>query len=162
MDSPVDIQYTLYGNCTIDSAVLLAPVSTQRDLTLSRVLKWHTEDTIPFIVDRVQYNQLGSSSKFKHKFKEKELQERLANRTHRWTELEDNFLKNNYKYLSDNTVALALSIPANRVQNRRSFLGLRKDAQPKEDTLVIVWDNRNKFEVDLETEGLTLLKDCLR
>lgn len=75
---------------------------------------------------------------------------------HKWTWFEDEFIKSNYHYLSDNVIGLALNVPGRFVKLRRLRLGLKKGA-PKDACIpykVIVWCDREAYEEDLKRFNL--------
>jgi hypothetical protein len=71
------------------------------------------------------------------------------NKRHKWTYVEDVFIKSNYLYLSDNVIGLALNIPGRIVKLRRLALGLKKVVL-KDSYKVIVWCDRKDYESDLQ------------
>lgn len=75
------------------------------------------------------------------------------NKRHKWTWVEDEFIRNNYKYLSDNVIGLAINVPGRLVKLRRLRLGLKK-TQLKESYKVVIWCNRLDYEKDLEDYSL--------
>lgn len=154
-----ELELTDYGNVTVDSCVLLAPIPTQRNIKLKRVSKWYTENELQELLKDRTYS--ATSERYQEPFQTERKRQSKENNVHRFTELEDEFIRNNYQYLSDNTIALALNLPYKMVQARRHRLGLKKEHQPT-NALVIVWDNRNQYEKDLEKEGFTLLRPNLR
>lgn len=83
------------------------------------------------------------------------------NKRHQWTYVEDLFIKNNYLYLSDNVIGLALNVPGRIVKLRRLVLGLKK-VELKDQYKVIVWCNREDFKDDVltySTKGTLPSKD---
>lgn len=71
----------------------------------------------------------------------------------KWHPKEDEFLRNTYMFLTDNTLALALNVPVSIVTARRRVLGLVKT---RATTLeVIVWCNRDDFDKDMSEKFLT-------
>lgn len=151
-----------YGNVPVTLDARLAPVSTQRRLKLSRVEKWYSDGELQ---ELKKTKHRTKDNQFTGPFKEALAEAKLDNKMFKFTELEDMFIRNNYQYLTDTVIALALNLPCSRVTQRRLALGLYKEQQPKDDVLVIVWDNRDKMDKDLKTleaEGLVLLRENLR
>ena len=68
---------------------------------------------------------------------------------HKWTWVEDEFIKSNYHYLSDNVIGLALNIPGRFVKLRRLSLGLKKGTN-KDTYKVVIWCERQDYEEDLK------------
>lgn len=71
------------------------------------------------------------------------------NKRHKWSYVEDTFIKSNYLYLSDNVIGLALNTPGRIVKLRRLTLGLKK-VHLKDSYKVVIWCERNDYEKDLE------------
>lgn len=154
------VEYTKFGNPTVKSAPLLAPVRTQRNLKLPRILKWYTKEQLEFILNKSWYGL--KETRFDEIYRTLSSEAKRKAKRHRFTELEDTFIRNNYQYLPDSVIALALNIPVNKVISRRAYLGFTKVQQADDSVFVIVWDNRDKFDKDLAKEGLTLLREGLR
>lgn len=72
---------------------------------------------------------------------------------HKWTWVEDEFIKSNYHYLSDNVIGLALNIPGRFVKLRRLSLGLKKGTN-KDTYKVVIWCERQDYEEDLKRFNL--------
>lgn len=155
-----NIEYTRFGNPTVKSAPLLAPIASQRRLKLPRVIKWYTKEQLEFILNKSWYGL--KETRFDELYRTIAKAEKKKGKRHRFTELEDNFIRNNYQYLPDSLIALALNIPVNKVISRRAYLGFNKVQQADDTPFVIVWDNRKNYEIDLAKEGLTLLREGLR
>lgn len=156
-----DLEFTKFDNPTVDSCVLLAPLSTQRALKFPRVAKWYTKEELRKLLKDTQVVSL-SSERWKEPLEfEKQLQKK-EHKGFKFTELEDMFIRNNYQYLSDNLIALALNISWEQVRRRRVSLGCHKQKQPSADVMVIVWENRGKFEEDVKKRGFQLLREGLR
>ncbi len=77
--------------------------------------------------------------------------------SHTWTLAEDDFIKKNYLHLSDNTIGLALNVPARMVKYRRNCLGLTKGTV-KNLNKVIVWAKRDDFQEVCSKYELTKLR----
>lgn len=155
-----NVEFTRYGNPTVESAPLLAPLSTQRNLKLPRVLKWYTKEELSELLKRSNYG--FKETRFDELYQKLEAKAKAEKQVFRFSEAEDNFIRNNYQYLPDSVIALALNIPVHKVLNRRNYLGLKKLQQADDTPFVIVWDKREMFDKDLAKEGLTLLREGLR
>ena len=79
-----------------------------------------------------------------------------SSKRHKWTWFEDEFIKSNYHYLSDNVIGLALNVPGRFVKLRRLRLGLKKGVPKDTQTpyKVIVWCNRESYAEDLKRFNL--------
>jgi len=154
------VEFTRFGNPTVRSAPLLAPLATQRNLKLPRVLKWYTKEQLEELLKRSNYGL--KETRFDKLFKNLEAIKAKERKSFRFSEAEDAFIRNNYQYLPDSVIALALNIPVAKVLNRRNYLGLKKLQQVDDTPFVIVWDNRSQMDKDLKKEGLTLLREGLR
>lgn len=154
-------EFTKYNNPTLRSAILLAPVQTQRNLKLPRVLKWYTKEQIEILLSREGTN-VNRFNRFDEMFRRLQVLAKRKNEMFKFTEAEDAFIRNNYQYIPDSVIALALNITLRRVQLRRRQLGLLKEYKPDDVPFVIVWDKRENYERDLTKEGLTLLREGLR
>ena len=77
---------------------------------------------------------------------------RKVGHTHDWLAQEDEFIYNNYQYLSDTVMALALNIPSRYIKSRRHVKGWLKREIPK--GRVVVWCNRSDFEADMDSTKL--------
>lgn len=155
-----DIEFTMFNNPTVRSAPLLAPLPTQRNMKLPRVMKWYTKEQLDILLDYEWYGL--KETRFDEIYKLNNNIAKANNQRHKFTEDEDLFIKNNYQYIPDSVIALALNIPTRKVLARRHYLGLKK-LQPADDTpFIIVWDKRSIYEKDLAKNGLTLLREGLR
>lgn len=154
------VEFTKFGNPTVRSAPLLAPLATQRNLKLPRVLKWYTKEQLEALLKRSNYGL--KETRFDALFKKLEKIKAKEKKSFRFSEAEDAFIRNNYQYLPDSVIALALNIPVAKILNRRNYLGLKKLQQADDIPFVIVWDKRSEMDKDLQKEGLTLLREGLR
>lgn len=154
------VEYTRFGNPTTRSAPLLAPIKQQRNMKLPRVLKWYTKEQLELILNRSWYGL--KETRFDDLYWRLAEEAKAEGKMHRFTEAEDLFIRNNYQYLPDSIIALALNIPVTKILLRRNYLGLKKLQQADDSPFVIVLDKREMYEKDLAKEGLTLLREGLR
>lgn len=155
-----NVEYTRYNNPTVRSAPLLAPLLTQRNLKLPRVAKWYTKEQLDVLLDYKWYGL--KETRFDELYWKNAEKARRKKQMHRFTEAEDLFIRNNYQYIPDSVIALALNIPVTKILLRRNYLGLKKLQQADDTPFIIVWDKRDVFEKDLAKDGLTLLREGLR
>lgn len=151
----LDIELTRFNNPTVDSAVLLAPVTSQRRLTYARVSKWYTKEEREALTST--YKPQSDDTRFAEDFNKLEKAQRKKRMIHRFSALEDEFIRKNYKHLPDKVIALALNLPVNKILSRRHILGLKK-VRTSANTVLVVWNNRDKFEEDVKNKNLTLLR----
>lgn len=132
-----------------------------RNLQQEDLRAWYTEEELNTLlnISLSKHYVYLSDTKYLKSFYDRKAKEEKKNRRHKWTYAEDSFLKANYKYLSDNTIGLALNVPAKSVSYRRRTLGLTKGVQMN--TTIIVWCNRDSFEEDCEKQTLTKLREAL-
>lgn len=155
-----NIEYTRFNNPTVRSAPLLAPITTQRNMKLPRVAKWYTKEQLDRLLDYKWYGL--KETRFDETYWKLADEERKNDKIHRFTEAEDLFIRNNYQYIPDSVIALALNIPTTKIMLRRAYLGLKKLQQADDSPFVVVWDKRSAMDKDLAKEGLTLLREGLR
>lgn len=108
----------------------------------------YTEEDLKDMLQDAQGAHMDISEKL-HEVKD-------PSKRHKWTWFEDEFIKSNYHYLSDNVIGLALNVPGRFVKLRRLRLGLKKGI-PKDTQIpykVIVWCNREEYEEDLKRFNL--------
>lgn len=157
-----DVDYNRFNNPTVKSAPLLAPLSTQRNLKLPRVLKWYTKEQLTKLIGRSWYGL--KETRFDELYWRKAEEARKEQQMFRFSEAEDLFIRNNYQYLPDSVIALALNIPVTKILLRRNYLGLKKLQQADDVPFVIVWDKRDVYNKDKEyfKDSVTLLREGLR
>lgn len=154
------IDYTSYHNPTVRSAPLLAPLKQQRNMKLARVVKWYTKEQLNELLDYKWYGL--KETRFDDLYWKSAQEARANQQMHRFTEDEDLFIRNNYQYIPDSVIALALNVPTTKILLRRAYLGLKKLQQADDTPFIIVWDKRSAMDKDLAKEGLTLLREGLR
>ena len=83
------------------------------------------------------------------------LQAKKREKKHAWSDEEVEFLKQNWKYLSDNTIALALNISVGTVGSKRRKLGLYKYKDTKHTAWQycphMIWHDRANYAKDKAT-----------
>ena len=129
--------------------VLTKDVRTTRHLNPDNLRKYYTDDEVSDITKDTS-GEYTALSDVKY-------QDELTNqkrKPHVWTLAEDEFIRKNYKHLSDNTIGLALNIPGRMVKFRRQRLQLFK-GQVKELNKIIVWCNRTDFDTVCQEQLLT-------
>lgn len=140
---------------------LLTPLEDVTDLHLmaQRYVKkdyftwWYSDDSLSNILKPANGQWTAQSEIVHAMFYIKQEEAKKDNKRHDWTYVEDKFLKDNYMYLSDNVIGLALNIPGRIVKIRRMHLGLKKKVL-KDDYKVIVWCERNAYEEDVKKYNL--------
>lgn len=114
----------------------------------------YTEEDLKYMLQDAKGDYIDISEKL-HEVKD-------LTKRHKWTWFEDEFIKSNYHYLSDNVIGLALNVPGRFVKLRRLRLGLSKglkkglakDKDAQTVYKVIVWCNRESYEEDLKRFNL--------
>lgn len=147
---------TAHNNPRVQLFPLLAPSLTTRNLTNTRVKQWYTEDEIKGWLRVWGFSDTrytGPFNKLVKRMKKKK-------RHFRFSEQDDLFIRKNYKYLSDNTIGLALNVPPHRVYDRRMKLGLYKKSSINTRTVIVIWDKRSMYEEDLLSQQQN--KDLLK
>ena len=141
--------------CTAD--VLNSSAITTRHLKRDELKEWYTEDEVDTLLhDTDTLSPTLSDIRYEDAFNEFLAECKENNSRRIWTVAEDDFIRRNYKHLSDSTIALALNIPSQNVIDRRMYLKLEKGQRTSEYEIpLIVWADRNKFDEDCKKFHLT-------
>lgn len=137
------------------NALLLQPATKTRHLKKDKLLTFYTPEEVQKLTNHTEgYYTDASELLYGEAYDnlKEELQQEGKRRV--WTWAEDEFLRKNYKHLSDSTIGLALNIPSRVVYHRRQALGLLK-ARAYVDIPVIIWHNREDYEKDCKEFKLT-------
>jgi hypothetical protein len=111
---------------------------------------WYDEEALSNILKPAKgLNWVAQSELIHSLFEDAKKLAKKQNKKHQWTYVEDNFIRCNYEYLSDNVIGLALNIPSRWVRIRRMVLGLKKNVMT-ETYKVVVWCERKAFEEDVK------------
>lgn len=141
--------------------VLKLNTKAQRNLSLEDLKEIYSEEELERLIGkRDVYEKELTSDKYIESWEAYKEETSSLNKLHKWSPEEDAFLRACYMYLSDNTMALALNIPAYNVTQRRLSLKLIKGYTLPID--VIVWCKRDSYEEDLKKERLTKARPEIR
>lgn len=136
-----------------DIPALTPVVDLSMDVRTSKhYRKEHFEDFYADFSDGSLQEMLKDSQGAHADISEKLHEVKDTTKRHKWTWFEDEFIKSNYHYLSDNVIGLALNVPGRFVKLRRLRLGLKKGI-PKDTRTpykIIVWCNREAYEEDIK------------
>lgn len=111
---------------------------------------WYDEDALSNILAPANGTWIAQSDILYGIFLEIQKDLNAKNKKHLWTWAEDEFLRANYLYLSDNVIGLALNIPSRIVKLRRLKLGLKKNVL-KDAYKVVIWCERSDYEKHIQT-----------
>lgn len=106
---------------------------------------WYDADALGNILAPAKGTWVAQSDVLWNIFLEIQKDLQKVNKVHKWTWAEDEFIRHNYRLLSDNIIGLALNIPGRIVKLRRLRLGLKK-IQPKDTYKVVIWCERSDYE----------------
>jgi hypothetical protein len=124
-----------------------------KQLTIKDCTNWVTEAEYQELVQKSNNYKPISNLRYIDSYKAWRDHLKRQYKRHRWSDDEIQFLKDNYKYLSDNVIGLALNISAQHIRSKRNTLGLKKERNA-EQSHVVVWCKRDDFEKDIAEKGL--------
>lgn len=137
------------------NSLLLQPATKTRHLKKDKLTVFYTSEEVQKLTNRTEgYYTDASELLYGDSYDTTKEQLDKQGKRRVWTWAEDEFLRKNYKHLSDSTIGMALNIPSRVVYHRRQALGLLK-AKAYVDIPVIIWHNREDYDTDCKKFKLT-------
>lgn len=154
---------------THDSSQVKIPIKDVLGVTDRRVTRrftkdyftwWYDDSSLKDILSPAKGKWVAQSELLYSGFDVAKENAKRNNKKHQWTWAEDEFIRGNYKYLSDNVIGLGLNIPGRWVKLRRLALGLSKGVtngriQDAETYKVVIWCERSMYDSDVSARGIT-------
>lgn len=120
---------------------------------------WYNEEDLKHMLKPSRGTWVDQSEIIHALFSKTKDDAKKHNKKHQWTWAEDEFIRNSYKFLSDNVIGLGLNIPGRIVKLRRLALGLSKGysnmGMNQIPYKVVIWCERDNYEKDLEEYNLS-------
>jgi len=125
----------------------------RRNLSKDKLMRFYSEEELRTIL-RTTSPQKSPPTLADHQWEEIfELRAQQEDQYHKWTPIEDKFIRDTYMYLTDTTIALALNVPTRAVYARRKTLDLHKRCPDHH--RILIWHARDDFEEDCKQHRLT-------